>query len=134
MTFNVTVSYCAPPGDQSTYGSSSWIGYVYNPASYSNFTNYIGYVTESETFNRLHNSPTGASTNLCSNPTDVFSIRYKMNKTFAAGWYNYTVGGDDGVRLSIDGGSSWLINGWVLQGYTTYSSGNVYLDGNYNLT
>ena len=129
----VTVNVVAPNGDQTTYGTNSWIGYVYNPASYGAFTNYIGYVTENETFNRSHTNVTGATENLCYNPSDLFTIRYKMNKTFPAGWYNFTVGGDDGVRLSINGGSTWLVNGWALQGYTTYSSGDVYLDGNYNL-
>jgi gliding motility-associated-like protein len=43
--------------------------------------------------------------NLCGDPADYdddFSIRFKMQKSFVAGTYTFTVGGDDGVRLLID--------------------------------
>ncbi|AYB34255.1 gliding motility-associated C-terminal domain-containing protein [Chryseolinea soli] len=43
--------------------------------------------------------------NLCGDPADYdddFSIRFKMRKSFVAGTYTFTVGGDDGVRLLID--------------------------------
>jgi len=126
---------CVPNGDQSTYGSDSWIGYVYNSSSAGAFSTYDGYITEPETFNRIHTSPTGATSDLCGNTgTDLFTIKYKMTKNFPSGYYNFTIGGDDGVRLSLDGGSTWHINGWVNQGYTTYSSSSAqYLSGNTNL-
>lgn len=98
-------------GDQTSFGTDKWIGYVYTytgntPAT----TNYIGRVEESEIFNRNMASGVVDGTNpqLCSTPTDKFFIRYKMTKNFTAGSYTITVGADDGYRFSIDGGSSWL--------------------------
>jgi hypothetical protein len=125
---------CAAQGNENTYGNGSWIGYVYNSAAAGQFTTYRGYVTESETFNTTHaTTPNGATIVTCPANSDLFAIRYRMTKTFAPGNYVFTIGGDDGVRLSIDGGATWLINGWVDQGYTTYSSGSVALSGAYNL-
>lgn len=128
-----TVNINTTPGDATTPGSGSWIGYVYNSATAGAFTTYQGYVTESETFNRYHTSASGATVNHCSSNQDLFAIRYKMNKTFTAGYYTFTVGGDDGVRLSTDAGSTWLINQWADQGYTTFTSSQVYLSGTVNL-
>jgi hypothetical protein len=34
----------------------------------------------------------------------TFSVRFRLRKTFSAGYYTFLVGGDDGFRLSIDGG------------------------------
>jgi hypothetical protein len=125
---------CAPSGDEVTAGVGSWIGYVYNSASAGAFTSYKGFVTEAETFNTLHTTtPNGATIVTCPANSDLFAIRYKMTKTFASGNYVFTVGGDDGVRLSIDGGATWLINGWLDQGYTSYSSSSVALSGAVNL-
>jgi hypothetical protein len=126
---------CAPTGDPSAYGNGSWLGYVYNSASAGGFDSYQGYVTEAEIFNRTHTTiAAGASSFHCSSNTDFFAVRYRMTKNFNAGYYTFTVGGDDGVRLSLDGGATWHINGWVDQGYTTYSSSTpVYLSGNVNL-
>lgn len=129
---------CTPLGNQNTYGTNSWIGYVYTFTGTPSFisSNYKGYVTESETFDRDHGSGavSGATSQLCSAPNDNFTVRYKMTKNFPAGYYIFTIGGDDGVRLSIDGGSSWLINQWIDQGYTTYSNTmSVFLSGNRNL-
>jgi len=127
---------CTPTGDETSYGNGSWIGYVYNSASAGAFTTYKGIVTESETFNTSHAStPNGATTNLClGTNSDLFAIRYKMTKNFPAGEYVFTIGGDDGVRLSVDGGTTWLINQWVDQGYTTASNSSpVALNGSTNL-
>jgi hypothetical protein len=127
---------CTPVGDETSYGNDSWIGYVYNSSTPGTFTTYKGTVTESEIFNRLHTTtPVGASTNLClGTNSDLFAIRYKMTKNFPAGDYIFTIGGDDGVRLSIDGGTTWLINNWVDQGYTTSSNSvPVSLNGSTNL-
>ena len=126
---------CSGPGTANTSGSGSWYGSVYKSNSAGTFSTYKGYVTESETFNRTHSSPTGAVTDVCADVgEDLFAIRYKMSKNFTAGYYTFTVGGDDGVRLSLDGGSTWHINDWTDHGYATYSSSSpVYLSGNTNL-
>ena len=121
---------CTPLGDETTYGNGSWIGYVYSARE--NFTTgfYIGYTTESEIFNRDFGNDS-VVTNGCKTDPTTFSVRYKMQKTFACGFYNITIGGDDGVRLSIDGGSTYLINGYFPQSYTTFSE-TVFLNGTYD--
>jgi hypothetical protein len=127
---------CTPTGDETSFGNGSWIGYVYNSASAGAFTTYKGTVTEAETFNTSHaTTPVGATTNLClGTNSDLFAIRYKMTKNFPAGDYIFTVGGDDGVRLSVDGGTTWLINNWIDQGYTQSSNAvPVSLNGSTNL-
>src|SRR5690606_28861971 len=52
--------------------------------------------------------------------------------TFAPGNYTFTISGDDGMRLSIDGGSTWILSDWVDHGYRTVSV-NLSMSGNYNL-
>jgi len=126
---------CTPLGNQTTYGTGNiWIGYVYQG---SNFDTYKGYVNEgsaaSSNFDEsFGGSGTNYSTNGCFIYTDVFSVRYKLTQTVVDGDYTITVGGDDGFRLSVDGGSTWIINQWVLQGYTTTST-TIHLNGTYNM-
>jgi len=129
----VTVN--TPAGDQTSYGNGSWIGYVYanteaaSPPNNAFTTTYRGYITETETFN--HNwvdaGPSGG--NVCGNYTDLFAVKFKMKKSFPAGWYTFTVGGDDGYRLSIDGGATYLINNFVDHSYALSTSNAVYLNG-----
>ncbi|NCC88713.1 MAG: hypothetical protein EOM05_12795, partial [Clostridia bacterium] len=86
-TTNTTVSVtlislpsCSPSGNQSTYGSGSWIGYAYTSNGSGSFETYLGYVTESEIFNRNmgNGSIAGATTDLpCGTLSDDFSIRYR---------------------------------------------------------
>ncbi|MCC6634837.1 MAG: T9SS type A sorting domain-containing protein [Chitinophagaceae bacterium] len=129
---------CSPQGDEVSYGNNSWKGYVYTWTGSPSFNtpNYKGYITENEQFDRDNGAGAiaGLTTNLCPPiPSDSFTVRYKMTKNFPAGYYQFTVGGNDGVRLSIDGGNSWLVNDWIDQSYTTYTSPLVYLNGSTNL-
>lgn len=121
---------CTPTGNPALYGAGSWIGYVYNSATAGAFTTYQGFVTEATVFNRTHTTASGATINHCSSNQDLFAIRYRNTTNFPAGLYTFTVGGDDGVRFSIDGGATWLINQWVDQGYTTVTSASIFLTGN----
>ena len=126
---------CTPAGDQTSYGvSDTWIGYVYDNTG---FTNYKGYINEGSAGNPTFNETFGGdyvnlATNGCPVYTESFSVRYKLRKTFAAGNYQITVGGDDGYRLSLDGGATWVINRWVDQSYafTTYAAS---LSGSYDI-
>jgi hypothetical protein len=126
---------CTPLGDEVSYGTNNvWIGYVYDNI---NFTNYKGYVNEGTPTNPNFNSGFGGSyanypTNGCPVYTETFSIRYKLRKTFTSGSYTITISGDDAVRLSIDGGATWLIDLWA---YNTYTPGTVTisLNGVYDL-
>ena len=134
------VSVTVPSGDQTTYGTNSWIGYVYsnhntvsNPVTEDVFaTNYRGFITQNETFDVTFPSCVISDANVCGTYNVKYAIRFKMNKTFAPGYYNFAIGGDDGVRLSVDGGSTYIINKWNVQAYTT-GSATVYLNGNTNL-
>ncbi len=116
---------CTPLGDQTTYGTNdTWIGYIYDNI---NFTSYAGYVNEGTPGNPGIDESFGGdyvnyATNGCTVFTETFSARYKLSKNFSAGNYQITVGGDDGYRLSLDGGATWVINNWFDQAYsfTTY--------------
>ncbi len=126
---------CAPQGDQVTYGTNNtWIGYVYDN---SNFTNYVGYISEGSPSNPDFNEGFGGDnvnfpTNGCSFNTNSFSVRFRLRKTFTAGNYDFIVGGDDGYRLSLDGGVTWVINRWVDQAYTL-SYYTAALNGTYDI-
>lgn len=120
-------------GDEITFGTGNWIGYFYDGAN--NFTsgNYQGYNTEAEIFNQTFCGNNCAyAINGCSVTTETFTVRYKMNKNFSNAIYRFTIGGDDGIRLSVDNGATYLINGYINQAYTTYN-GVAHLNGSSNL-
>lgn len=104
--------------DQNAAGSDSWIGHVYDG---SNFSNYIGYYNEAETFNESFGGNTNCF-NVTSNSltrsiyTETFSVRYRMNST-KKGLYIADLGSDDGSRLTVDG--TLLYNNWNDQGFST---------------
>jgi hypothetical protein len=112
-------------GDQTTYGTNNvWIGYVYTGMTLST-GNYQGYDNEGTASSPNFDEGFGGggvtyNTNGCSITTDNFSVRYKLTESFV-GNFTITVGGDDGYRLSLDGGSTWAINKWVDQSYNTTS-------------
>lgn len=122
---------CTPLGNQTSYGSNdTWLGYVYDNM---NFTSYQGYVTEGSPGNPNFNQQFGGDnvnypTNGCAVNTNTFSVRYKLRKNFSPGGYQFTVGGDDGFRLSLDGGSTWVINRWQDQAFVQ-GSYSVWLSG-----
>ncbi|SFQ46359.1 T9SS sorting signal type C domain-containing protein [Flavobacterium akiainvivens] len=118
-----------PAGDQTTYGQDEWIGYVYsgyetgNPPA-SPFTGtYRGFVTEAATFDHDYGGNAMEGDNICGYYFDDFAVRYKMQKTYAPGYYRFTVGGDDGVRLSLDGGNTFVTpaDSWTNHGYVAYN-------------
>ncbi|HVM88808.1 MAG TPA: T9SS type A sorting domain-containing protein [Puia sp.] len=131
MPFSGESQSCTPLGNQTTYGTNNvWIGYVYQG---KNFNTYKGYVTEGTSSTPNFDESFGGnqvsySTNGCSVYTDTFSVRYKLTLDLT-GVYDITIGGDDGIRLSIDGGNTWLINHWNDQGYTTYTTFSVNFSG-----
>ena len=133
--FVVNGQPCTPAGNQTTYGTNdTWIGYVY---SGTNFNTYRGYVTAGAAGNYAFDQNFGGSnvsytTNGCAITTELFSVRYKLTKTFTNQNLLFSVSGDDGFRLSIDGGATWLINRWNDQGYTTVT-GSAFMNGTYDL-
>ena len=126
---------CTPQGNQTTYGTNNvWIGYLYDG---TNFNTYLGYVNEGSAASPNFDESFGGdvvtyNTNGCSTSTETFSARYKLRKNFANNTYDITVSGDDGYRLSVDGGTTWVINNWGDHAYTT-TTYTVSLNGNTNL-
>lgn len=142
LTTNAQAQTCTPQGDQTTYGQGVWLGYVYDnlvagnpPATPFPTANYKGYITRSETFDMdLADGSIPAESTLCTSTTyaNNFAIRFKMQKTLAAGYYTYTVGGDDGYRLSVDGGATfsttatdWADHSYGYKTPTFYHAGGV---------
>jgi glucose/arabinose dehydrogenase/PKD repeat protein len=53
-------------------------------------------------------------------PVDRFSARWTRTKAYAAGTYRFSVTGDDGIRVLVDG--TPVIDGWFYQPPTTYTA------------
>jgi large repetitive protein len=144
---NVVITFIAIPGDQTTAGNDTWIGYVYDDAGDTgtipekiDFDNakYRGFISETDIATMSPASSYDGGTdafdlnldisdaihgpNVCGPYINNFSIRYKISKTLNAGIYRFTVGGDDGVRLLIDGVNVLPPEAFDLHGYTTYTS------------
>ncbi|SNS01324.1 tandem-95 repeat protein [Flavobacterium sp. ov086] len=112
-----------------TPGINYWNGYVYTYTGTPAPTTYVGTITEKANFERdvqygtITGDATVAADNFCGPvPAENFLVRYLMQTTTTADTYNFTVGGDDGVRLYIDGN---LVNltptdSWTDHGYITY--------------
>ena len=134
ISFSLTAS-CSATENTSIYGTANtWNGYVYDGI---NFNIYTGMVQEGSASNPSFDENFGGgnvsySTSGCAIQTETFSVRYRLNKTFTAGTYLFAVGGDDGYRLSLDGGATWVINRWTDQSYTS-TAYSATLDGSYNM-
>ena len=136
LSGSATVTVGTATGDQVAYGANSWIGYVYTSAApqNSNFSsNFVGSVNQPEIFDLNLGDGALSAPTLCGPYSDNFAIRFKMNRNFPAGCYIFTVGGDDGYRLSLDGGATFVVNNWGFFPYQTTTSQAVYLSGNTNL-
>jgi hypothetical protein len=126
---------CTPLGNQTSYGTNNvWIGYVYQGKT---FATYAGWVNEgsstSPNFDEsFGGTNTSYTTNGCPVTTENFAVRYKLTKTFTSGTYIITVGGDDGYRFSLDGGSTWTINNWNDHSYAS-TPDTITLNGTYNM-
>ncbi|OQP43105.1 hypothetical protein A4H97_13260 [Niastella yeongjuensis] len=123
-------------GDQTSYGTNdTWIGYVYDN---DDFTNYMGFINEGApglmNFDQHFGDVDEMTypTSNCSIRTNSFSIRYKLRKNFPDDTYAFTISGDDGYRLSLDGGTTWIIGDWGGHGYTSRSV-SVHLNGPVNM-
>ena len=105
------------------------------------FQTYKGATTEgsssSPSFDENFGNPSGSNTatyytNQCSITTYQFSARYRLTQTLPAGNYTFTAGGDDGFRLSLDGGNTWVINNWADHAYYTSAYSTTLAAGTYN--
>ena len=104
-----------------------------------NPSNYLGYVTKADLSFDLNwgfdvESAPGTkfdTSNVCGSHANFYSIRMRRKINFEAGYYIFGGGGDDGFRLSTDGGTTWLINLWADHEFTGKLHNNgcgVYLD------
>lgn len=59
----------------------------------------------------------GTSLGCGNNYTNNFSMRWLRRENFASGLYRIDIAGDDGIRISIDGGNTWLLNSFIEQTY-----------------
>ncbi len=148
----VVITFMPVPGDQTTAGNETWLGYVYDDAgdpapipARIDFANskYRGFINETDIASMSGTSTydTGTDqfdlnpglalplqgTNVCGTYLNTFSVRYKMNKTFTAGVYRFTAGADDGVRLLIDGADVLPASAFDLNSYSTYTSAPICL-------
>lgn len=64
-------------------------------------------------------------------PANDFSARWTRSAQFAAGSYRFTVTGDDGVRLFVDGAP--VIDKWIFQGATTYTATVALTEGTHQI-
>jgi hypothetical protein len=62
----------------------------------------------------------GTPSAACGLSPELFSARWTRTVNFGSGLYRFSVTGDDGVRLYVDG--QLKIDAWVLQGPTTYTA------------
>lgn len=144
-----------PNGTTTEYGNGVWIGYVYAPQASSPFPasfanafiapfKYSGYVTTSTPNFNWAFCPGGAVATHFNQPTlsitsgyfnQRFSVRYLMNRNFTPGYYTFTITADDGVRFSVDGGTTWFIDRplWTSSGTGTTNTYAVFLNGSTNL-
>lgn len=125
----VTVTVTPPPCVPSlTAGVNSWKGYVYTyTGNTPAMTTYVGSVAEKAMFDRktgtdvITGDTSVAPNAFCGTvPSERFYVRYLMKTTTEAGKFNFTVGGDDGYRLYIDG--DLVIDNWQDQGYAVRST------------
>ncbi len=121
-------------GDQTSYGTNSWIGYVYEGTNTYNTSNYQGTITE--TALAFDQSFCGSNCDIvadavCNVNTETFSVRYKNRQNLACGLHTFTIGSDYGVRFSINGGGTYLISanqgsGYVTRDVTVFLTGGDY--------
>lgn len=122
LRYNCATAACVATGSTTTNGTNNvWRAYYYDG---KNFETFRGSSTAGVAASPLINTNFGGDAVTiggisCPILSETFSVRYRLTKTFAAGTYLFTIGGDDGHRLSLDGGATWIINNWHDQGFGT---------------
>jgi gliding motility-associated-like protein len=127
---------------QNQQGVGNWIGHVYtwtastgvilntpaliNAQSFFSPGNYQGHVLYTPLSFDINLSANGGIPGTLNNGTSIdcgnsysqnFSLRLLRQENFVPGFYQMSIQGDDGIRLSIDGGNTWLLNSFIEQNY-----------------
>jgi hypothetical protein len=145
---NATVTFTATFSEQirvliNEAGTDTWVGHIYDGI---NFNNYLGYYTQSETFQEGFGT-TGTWPGLANNDDmcfdllsngvirgsariRTFSTRYLMNSS-RSGCYLFSIGGDDGNRLYVDG--DLIYSDWSNHGPQIYDNVLLQLSGSSQL-
>lgn len=150
----ITVTpFVAPlqPVAQTAAGSGQWIGHVYtwvpsipgllntqalvDAQDFFNTANYKGHVLYNNLSFDINLSSDGGVPGTWQQGTSMgcgtsylqnFSMRLLRRETFSPGLYRFEISGDDGIRLSIDGGANWLLSSFTEQTYAnSYKSSDV---------
>jgi hypothetical protein len=130
---------------QTAAATDSWTGHIYDGTNVGvayngNFANYLGYYSQTESFNETFGG--GGNDTYCFGPvnsngtqrasvlTVTFSVRYRMSST-KHGLYVANLGSDDGGRLAVDG--NLIYNNWADQAYSVHSNVLMSLTGSSTL-
>ncbi len=131
-----------PSVAQTEAGNGQWIGHLYNwtattggilntpsliaAQNFFGSSNYQGHVVYnslnldlvfSQTGGVPGSTSNGSTFNCGLNYTTNFSMRLRRTENFAPGFYQLSIQGDDGIRLSIDGGATWILDSFIEQAY-----------------
>lgn len=127
---------------QNQQGINSWIGHVYtwtpttgqelttpalvNAQNFFSAPNYQGHIVYNNLAFDIVMSEEGGvpgtwndetSIGCGSSYTENYSMRMLRRENFAPGFYEFTIAGDDGIRFSVDGGTTWILNSFLQQQY-----------------
>jgi len=131
-----------PAVAENAQGYGNWIGHVYtwNPTtgntlntpalvaqqSFFSPPNYQGHVVVNPLSFDVNFTSGGGVPGTWNNGTSMscgnslsqnFSIRLRREENFSPGFYTLSIQGDDGIRLSIDGGLTWILDSFIEQQY-----------------
>jgi len=143
----ITVTPYVPPlaqVPQNQLGTGNWIAHLYtwtpttgsllntaaliNAQSFFTSANYQGHVLYTPLTFDLNLSTSGGIPGTLNNGTSIdcgnsysqnFSLRMLRQENFVPGFYQLSIQGDDGIRLSIDGGVTWILNSFTEQTYAS---------------
>jgi gliding motility-associated-like protein len=131
-----------PSVPQNLEGTDSWNAHIYtwlpttsaiintpslvNAQSFFLSSNYLGHNKYNSLNLDINLSATGGVPGSVNDGTSLpcgtsytsnFSMRLLRNEVFAPGFYSFSIQGDDGIRLSLDGGVSWILDSFIEQSY-----------------
>ncbi|MFN4124041.1 MAG: gliding motility-associated C-terminal domain-containing protein [Flavobacteriales bacterium] len=132
-----------PPIAANTFGINQWFAHVFtwtptvggllntpaivNQQDFFNPNNYRGHIIRNSLSFDVNfgaqgwvpgNWNDGTSIGCGNTLTTNFSMRWLRRENFAPGLYRIDIAGDDGIRLSVDGGTTWLLTSFIEQEYS----------------